>query len=91
VKEKFSERGHEDDVHHSDTVQELLSLSDRFGLTVYFGKPNKALYLDIVHELADRYGVKTERTELDRLAEAFALARGSRSPRAAEQFVKSLM
>ncbi len=91
VKEKFSERGHEDDVHHSDTVQELLSLSDRFGLTVYFSKPNKALYLDIVHELCDRYGVSMETSELDRQAEAFALARGSRSPRAAKQFVKSLM
>ncbi len=91
VKEKFSERGHEDDVHHSDTVQELLSLSDRFGLTVYFSKPNKALYLDIVHELAARYGISKPEAELDRLAEAFALARGSRSPRAAEQFVKSLL
>lgn len=91
VKEKFSDRGHEDDVHHSDTVQELLSLSDRFGLTVYFSKPNKALYLDIVHELAERYGVVMEPTQLDMQAEAFALARGSRSPRAAEQFVKSLM
>lgn len=91
VKEKFSERGQEDDVHHSDTVQELLSLSDRFGLTVYFSKPNKALYLDIVHELCARYGITMDLVELDRQAEAFALARGSRSPRAAEQFVKSLL
>jgi len=91
VKETFSDREANDDVHHSDTVQELMSLADRFGLTVYFGKPNKALYLEIVHTLAARAGIVLDQGELDRRAEAFALARGSRSPRAAEQFVASLL
>ena len=91
VKERFSERGHEDDIHHSDTVQELLSLSDRFGLVVYFSKPNKKLYLDIVHELAERENLGMDEKELDIKAEAFALAKGSRSPRAAQQFIKGLL
>ena len=91
VKESFSDRGAENDVHHSDTVQELLSLSDRFGLTVYFERPNKALYLDIVHTLAERHGINVEKERLDVLAEAFALKKGSRSPRAAEQFIYSLL
>ncbi len=91
VKERFSERGHEDDIHHSDTVQELLSLSDRFGLVVYFSKPNKKLYLDIVHELAKKENLSIDEKELDLKAEAFALAKGSRSPRAAQQFIKGLM
>lgn len=91
VKERFSERGHEDDIHHSDTVQELLSLSDRFGLVVYYSKPNKKLYLDIVHELAQRENLDIDEKELDLKAEAFALAKGSRSPRAAQQFVKGLL
>ena len=90
VKENFSDRAASDDVHHSDTVQELMSLSDRFGLTVYFQRPDKALYLDIVHNLARKNGVAMERDELDIKAEAFALAKGSRSPRAAEQFINSL-
>lgn len=90
VKESFSEREDGDDLHRNDTVQELMSLSDRFGLTVYFERPNKALYLDIIHQLADRFGIPTSRQELDLKAEAFALARGSRSPRAAEQFINSL-
>ncbi len=89
VKESFSERGG-DDIHRNDTVQELLSLSDRFGLTVYFQKPNKILYLDIVHALAQRKGIKMDEKELDIKAEAFALAKGSRSPRVAEQFIKNL-
>ena len=91
VKERFSERGHEDDIHHSDTVQELLSLSDRFGIVVYFSKPNKKLYLDIVHELAERENLGMDEKELDIKAEAFALAKGSRSPRAAQQFIKGLL
>ncbi len=91
VKETFSDRVNEDDVHHSDTVQELMSLSDRFGLTIYFSRPAKKLYLDIVHELAKRHGVEMDHGQLDLKAEAFALARGSRSPRAAEHFIKSLL
>ncbi|MBQ3126300.1 MAG: ATP-binding protein [Clostridia bacterium] len=91
VKENFSDRAAEDDIHHSDTVQELTSLSDRFGLTVYFERPNRALYLDIVHQLADRAGLTMPRETLDVRAEAFALVKGNRSPRAAEQFVCSLL
>ena len=90
VKESFSDRSG-DDIHAKDTVQELMSLSDRFGLTVCFEKPNKALYLDIVHTLAARRGLHTDSAALDIRAEAFALARGSRSPRAAEQFVNSMI
>lgn len=91
VKESFSDRSDSDDVHHSDTVQELMSLSDRFGLTVYFQRPNKALYLDIVHTLAEKAGISIPQNDLDVRAEAFALARGSRSPRAAEHFITSLL
>ena len=91
VKENFSDREGENDIHHSDTVQELMSLSDRFGLTVYFERPNKSLYLDIIHQLADKNGITINKAELDIKAEAFALQKGSRSPRAAEQFINSLM
>lgn len=91
VKENFSDRAGSDDVHHGDTMQELLSLSDRFGLTVYFMKPNKQLYLQIVHSLARKKGIEMEESQLNIQAEAFALSKGSRSPRAAEQFVNSLL
>ena len=90
VKERFSERETGDDIHRNDTLQELLSLSERFGLTVYFERPNKPLYLDIVHRLAERCGIDMDQTDLDREAEAFALRRGSRSARAAEQFINSM-
>ena len=90
IKETFADRG-DDDIHRADTVEELMSLSGRFGLVVYFGKPSKQLYLTIVHGLAERYGITVPQPELDVRAEAFALAKGSRSPRCAEQFIKSLL
>ena len=60
-------------------------------MVVLFPKPNKQLYLNIVNELAERNGLHMDRGELEMKAEAFALRKGSRSARCAEQFVKSLM
>ena len=56
VKENFSDR-EGDDVHFNDTMQELLSLSERFGIQLTFSRPDKATYLDIVHNLADKQGI----------------------------------
>lgn len=91
IKESFSDRDSGDDIHRADTTQELMSLSDRFGLTVYFAKPDKQLYLQIVHCLARKNGLEIEPEFLEQKAEEFALRKGSRSPRAAEQLIHSLM
>lgn len=90
VKESFGER-EGDDVHRNDTLQETLSLSERFGLTVLFSKPDKKLFLSIVRELAKRNGITMDENELDIQAEAFAIRKGSRSARCAEQFINSLL
>ena len=90
IKESFSDRDG-DDVHVNDTLQETLSLSERFGLVVLFEKPNKALYLEIVRTLAQMKGVKMSTAQLELQAEAFALKKGNRSARCAEQFIESLL
>lgn len=90
IKESFGDRS-DDDVHRNDTLQETLSLSERFGLTVLFQKPNKQLYLSIVKTLAKRKGIEKTENELFIEAEAFALKKGNRSPRCAEQFIDSLL
>ena len=90
VRETFSDR-EGDEVHRNDTLQENLSLSERFGLTVLFARPEKRLYLEIVRELAQRHGIEMEDTLLATRAEEFALRRGHRSARAAEQFIESLL
>ena len=90
VKESFSSRDG-DDIHRNDTMQEILSLSERFGIQITFQKPDKKTYLDIVHHLAEEKGVQMEQEELDTLAERYALGRGGRSARAANQFVDGLL
>ena len=90
IKESFGDR-EGDDVHRNDTLQETLSLSERFGLVVLFSKPNKALYLQIVKELADKKGVQMEEEQLFIKAEEFALRKGNRSARCAEQFIASVL
>lgn len=90
VKEKFSDR-EGDDVHFNDTVQEIISLSDRFGVHITFNKPNKETYLDIVRSLVNKKGIKCDTAELEIKAEQFALEKGSRSARAAKQFVENII
>ena len=89
IKETFSDRDG-DDIHRNDTMQEIVSLSERFGIHVTFSKPNKETFLRIVHHLADEHGIDLPREELDLLAERFALERGGRSARLARQFADSL-
>ena len=90
VKESFSSR-EGDDIHRNDTMQEIISLSERFGIQVTFQKPNKQTYLGIVHHLAREKGVEMAESQLDLLAEQYALSRGGRSARAATQFVDGLL
>lgn len=90
VKETFSQR-RGDDVHLSETIQQNISLSDRFGLSIAFSVPDKAQYLAIVKSLATLYEIQMEQQELNRRAEAFALLRGGRSGRVARQFVEELV
>ncbi len=89
IKESWADRD-TDDINRRDNMQESLSLSDRFGLSVYFSNPDKYEYLKIVKSLSHRAGIKLEENELSILAERFALKKGGRSPRCAKQFVESL-
>ena len=89
IKENFADRDG-DDLHLADTMQELLSLSSRFGLTVTFSRPDKDLYLQIIHDLASLYDLSIPREELIQQAEAYAIRSGGRSPRAAKQFIQQL-
>lgn len=89
VRETFSAR-EGDEIHFKDTMQELLSLSDRFGLTVTFQKPDKKLYLSVVEDLAKQYEIRMPIEDVKAKAEAFALSRGGRSPRVAKQFIEYL-
>ena len=90
VKESFDDRDG-DDVHRNDTVQELISLSERFGLRITFSKPNKYEYLEIVKGLAKLNSLDMSEEELEKEAERFAVGRSGRSARAAKQFIDKMI
>lgn len=85
VKETFSERG--DEIHQMDSVEEKLSLSDRFGITVSFYSPDQKEYLKIVDGLAEARNLNVDKETLH--AEALKWVRwyNARSPRTAKQFI----
>ena len=89
VEESVSAR--ENSMHREENEQELLSLSDRFGITVLFSATNKEAYLKIVRALASEDGVLLSGDALDAVAERWALVRGGRSPRRARQLVDYLI
>lgn len=85
IKESFSDRQNE--MNLNDIMQEQLSLSDRFGLSITFINPNKAEYLDIVKKIAADRGLNADEDKLCFKAEQWATRRGGRSPRCAKQFI----
>lgn len=85
IKENFSDR--ENDVNRSDTLQEELSLSDRFGLSITFMNPDKQEYMDITEKIASDRGLSVDMDKLCEASDQWARRRGGRSPRCAKQFV----
>ena len=66
----------DNDLHSSDTVQEKLSLVYRFGVRIYFGKPDKKQFQEIVRTLAARYGVTMPEEELLLKANQWEISHG---------------
>ncbi len=85
IKENFSDR--ENDINRNDVMQEQLSLSDRFGLSITFINPSKKEYLDIVDKIAKDRNINVESEKLHLVAEQWASRKGGRSPRCAKQFI----
>ena len=79
-----------EDVHHSDTMEEKLSLVDRFGLSVLYTKPSFEEYHEIVRRLAAKYRIDIPEKELIQKANAWSVGRGGHTGRVAQQFINSL-
>ena len=93
IREFFSDRprpSDADEIHSWDNVQEKLSFSDRFGLTITFEPANQNTYLNIVNSLAQQAGIAIEKTELEFRAKQWATRGNGRSGRTAKQFIDYL-
>ncbi len=93
IREFFNDRPRpkdSDEVHNWDTVQEKLSFSDRFGLTLTFEPANQDTYLTIVRHLAKEEKINLNSQDLDYQALEWATRNNGRSGRTARQFVDFL-
>ncbi len=92
VRETFRDKADRDEeLHTNDTVQEKLSLYARFGVTIYFGRPEKKEFQVIVKELAKRNGITMPEEQLLLEANKWELSHGGLSGRTAQQFVDYLL
>lgn len=90
IKETWNDRNDMEfkgEIHHSDTVEEKLSLSSRFGVLINYSSPAYEEYLNIVRTLAKRENLNIEDDELVALAKRFEIRHGGVSGRAARQFI----
>ena len=90
IKETWSDRNDmetDNGLHRSDTMQEKLSLVNRFGVTINYSKPSQKEYFDIVIHLARRAGIPMADDELKSEANKWELSHGGISGRTAQQFV----
>jgi len=93
IRENYSDKGEDvrEDMHTGDTVQEKLSLAYRFGVTIYFGAPDKKQFEEILRELAARGGITMPEEQLFLEANKWELSHGGRTGRTAQQFIDYLL
>lgn len=90
IKETWRDRSdmeHDDGLHRSDTIEEKLSLANRFGLSISFSKPTPKEFYNIVDVLAKRNGIDMPTEQLHAEANKWELMYGGISGRTATQFI----
>lgn len=93
IKETWNDRADMNmELHTTDTMQEKLSLVNRFGVTIYYSKPSKKEFNNIVLELAKKQQV-LELSDEELLLEAnkWEMSHGGLSGRTAQQFINYLL
>lgn len=79
------------EIHRSDTMQEKLSLVNRFGVSIFYERPSQKQYFGIVAELARREGLNISEEVLSGEANKWELQHGGISGRTAQQFINHLL
>lgn len=93
IQEKWSDRSYgseEAEIHTNDTLNEKLSLSDRFGITITYPKPTPKEYIEIVKGIAEKNNIKLPNDILEKEAMKWELNQKGMSGRTAKQFINNI-
>lgn len=93
IRETWSDRSDmsKDELHHSDTMQEKLSLVARFGISINYSAPSQKEFYEIVKGLSKQLdGITLTEEELCAKANIWEMNHGGRSGRTAQQFINYL-
>ncbi len=93
IKETWNDRNdmeYSNGMHRSDTIEEKMSLVNRFGVTIYYAKPTQKEYFHIAAELAKRSHIPMSEEEICKEANKWELSHGGISGRTAQQFINYL-
>ena len=77
-------------INPSESVEESVSLSDRFGLWVGFHSIDQDTFFEIIEGYVSHFGIDADKADVRREALAWSMERGSRSGRVAWQFIIDL-
>ncbi len=94
IKETWNDRSDmesDNGIHRSDTIEEKLSLVNRFGCQINYSKPTQKEYFNIVIHLARKNGLTMSDDELCAEANKWELSHGGISGRTAQQFINHCM
>lgn len=92
IRETFSDRGDSlDEMHGIDTVNEKISLVDRFGLTLTFFSPTQGEFQAIVRSIAERHNLSVSEEDLRQKALRWEMSHSGRSGRIAKQLIEDLL
>lgn len=93
IKETWNDRSdmeNNEEIHRSDTIEEKLSLVNRFGVTIYFSKPSRKEFYNIVVELAKKMNLDISEEKLREEANKWEMIHNGVSGRTAQQFINYL-
>ena len=89
LRESFDDRDGSE-VHAADTIQESVSLSDRFGITLTYIHPDHRRFVEMIRLMAEDMDLPLTDDELYTVAQELTSRRGARSPRYARQYLIDL-
>ena len=81
----------QDELYRDDSVNETISLSDRFGLIIYYYSPSQAEYLEIIRHMLKKQNIELDDEQLRIEGLRWEMTHSGRNGRTAQQFVTNYL